>query len=94
MPRSFNQPVHVAGLPAEVKTILTPISTMMFMCSSILGYNKGTFTPNGLSVAALHLAICSRKTSGYIDPAPNKPKPPALLTAEANSQPLHQIIPA
>jgi len=29
-----------------------------------------------------------------MDPAPRIPRPPALLTAEASSQPLHQIIPA
>ena len=44
----------------------------------------GTLTPNGLSVAFLHFWICSRKTSGYIEPAPINPKPPALLTALAN----------
>jgi hypothetical protein len=27
--------------------------------------------------------MCSRSTSGYIDPAPINPKPPALLTALA-----------
>jgi hypothetical protein len=57
----------------------------------------GTFeilTPNGFVVANLHLRIWSRRTSGYIEPAPISPKPPALLTAAANSQPLHQIIPA
>jgi hypothetical protein len=29
-----------------------------------------------------------------MEPAPMIPKPPDLLTAAANSQPLHQIIPA
>ena len=38
--------------------------------------------------------MCSRSTSGYIEPAPNNPKPPALLTAEAKRQPLAQTIPA
>jgi hypothetical protein len=28
-----------------------------------------------------------------MEPAPNKPKPPALLTADANRQPLHHTIP-
>ena len=69
-------------------------SIIVCTCSSILGYNKGRFTAKGLSVASLHFKICSRKISGYIDPAPIIPKPPALLTADANSHPLHQIIPA
>ena len=60
----------------------------------MLGYNIGTFTPNGFVVAALHLVICSCNTSGYIDPAPIIPRPPALLTALASFQPLFQIIPA
>jgi hypothetical protein len=29
-----------------------------------------------------------------MEPAPSKPSPPALLTADANRQPLHQIMPA
>ena len=50
-------------------------------------------TPNGLVVAFLHFWICSRNTSGYIDPAPIRPKPPAFETAEAKRQPLHQAKP-
>src|ERR1700752_5505811 len=38
--------------------------------------------------------MCVLHTSGYIEPEPINPNPPALDTAEANSQPLHQIIPA
>ena len=68
-------------------------STTMFMISSICGYINGIFTPKGLSVAARHLRICSRKTSGYIEPEPISPRPPALLTAEASFQPLHHTIP-
>ena len=60
----------------------------------MFGYNIGTLTPNGLLVANLHFCICSRNTSGYIEPAPIKPKIPELLAAEANFQPLFQIIPA
>ena len=39
------------------------------------------------------LPICSFKISGCIEPAPNKPNPPLLLTAEASRHPLHQTIP-
>jgi len=80
-------------LPAEVKTIFTPSSTSMFIKVSSSGYINGTFTPKGLPVAAWHLRICSRKTSGCMEPAPISPRPPALLTAEASRQPLHQTIP-
>ena len=38
--------------------------------------------------------MCCFNTSGYMDPAPIIPRPPALLTALANSHPLHQTIPA
>src|SRR5690606_4311982 len=93
IPFSFNQDVQVLGFPAEVNTIFTPSSTIIFMISSMLGYNIGTLTPKGLSVTFLHFWMCSRNTSGYIDPAPIKPNPPALLTAAANLYPLFQIIP-
>ena len=53
----------------------------------------GTFTPKGLSVAFLHFWMCSLSTSGYIDPAPIKPKPQALETADANFQPLTHTMP-
>ena len=42
------------GFPADVKTIFTPSSMIIWIISSIFGYNIGTFTPNGLSVAFLH----------------------------------------
>ena len=64
------------------------------MCLSMSGYNMGKLTAKGLSVAFLHLIMCSLRTSGYIDPEPIIPNPPALLTALASCQPLHQIIPA
>ena len=54
MPLSFNQEVHVLGFPAEVKTIFTPSSTIISIISWMLGYNIGTLTPKGLSVAFLH----------------------------------------
>ena len=69
-------------------------STNIRIKVSISGYISGTFTPKGLSVAASHLRICSRSTSGCMEPAPINPNPPALLTAEASRQPLHQTIPA
>ena len=72
----------------------TPSSMMVAICSSTAGYNMGTFTPKGLSVAALHFRMCSRSTSGYMEPEPIRPNPPALLTVEASSQPEHQIMPA
>ena len=83
----------ISGLPAEVKTILTPSSTTICMISSICGYINGILTPKGLCVAAWHLRICSRNVSGCMEPAPSKPSPPALLTADAKRQPLHQTIP-
>gem|GEM_PF-4465968 len=52
------------------------------------------FTANGREVAALHLRTCSNRTSGYMDPEPMTPKPPALLTAAAKRQPEFQIMPA
>ena len=93
IPCPFRKPVQVLGLPAEVKTIFTPSSTNIFIKASISGYIKGTFTPKGLSVVDWHLRICSRKTSGCMEPAPIRPRPPALLTAEASRHPLHQTIP-
>ena len=60
-----------------------------------VGPNEVTVgTSNGLLVACLHLMTCSSKISGYIDPEPIIPSPPALETAAANSHPEHQIIPA
>jgi hypothetical protein len=56
----------------------------------MFGYNIGTF--KGLEVS-FYISECSRSTSGYIDPAPINPKPPALLTALASLCPT-QIIPA
>ena len=66
---------------------------IIWMISSIFGYNIGTLTPNGLLVAFLHFIMCSLKTSGYIDPAPSNPKPPELLTADASLYPEFQIMP-
>ena len=54
----------------------------------------GKLTAKGLFVADLLFAICSSKTCGYIDPEPIIPNPPAFETADANSQPEHQIMPA
>ncbi|MNX28473.1 hypothetical protein D3C86_585820 [compost metagenome] len=54
IPFSFKKGVHVLGFPADVKTILTPSSTIIFMISSMFGYNIGTLTPKGLVVAFLH----------------------------------------
>ena len=54
----------------------------------------GTFTAKGRSVAPRHLRICTRSVSGYIEPEPITPRPPALDTADASSQPEHQIMPA
>jgi hypothetical protein len=50
-------------------------------------------TPNGREVAARHLRMCSRSSSGVIEPEPISPSPPASLTAAASRQPLHQTIP-
>src|SRR5690606_3967197 len=58
------------------------------------GYSSGTLTPNGLRVAARHLRMWVRRMSGYMLPDPMRPRAPALLTALASSQPLHQIMPA
>ena len=58
------------------------------------GNNNGTLTAKLCLVFNRHFLICSLKTSGRIDPDPIIPKPPELLTAEANRQPLHQTIPA
>ena len=85
--------VHVFGFPAEVKTIFTPSSITIWMIVSISGYISGIFTPKGFSVAALHFRICSRSVSGCMEPAPIRPSPPALLTAEASRHPLHHTIP-
>ena len=86
--------VHILGLPAAVKIIGTFSSIITFINKSMSGYNKGTLTPKGFFVALLHFWICSLNTSGYIDPAPIRPNPPELDTAEANFQPLAQTIPA
>ena len=60
---------------------------------SISGYIKGTFTPQGWVVADFIFRICSISVSQCIEPAPSKPRPPLLLTADAKRQPLHQTIP-
>jgi len=46
-----------------------------------------------LSVAARQRRMCSRSSSGVIDPEPMSPSPPASLTAAASLQPLHQTMP-
>jgi hypothetical protein len=51
---SFKYRVHIFGFLAEVKVILTFSWTMIFMISSILGYNMGTFTPKSFEVSFLH----------------------------------------
>ena len=93
IPCSCRCSVQVFGFPAEVKTIFTPSSITILIRMSISGYISGMFTPKGLSVAALHFCMCSRKVSGCMEPAPISPSPPALLTAEASRQPLHHTIP-
>ena len=93
IPASWSIAVNFFGLPAEVNTIFTPLSMMSFIRRSISGYISGTFTPQGLSVASFILAMCSSSVSGCIEPAPSRPSPPALLTAEASLQPLHHTIP-
>ena len=93
MPSSFNVFVHVFGLPADVNTTGTFSAIIIFIILSISGYSNGTFTPNGLRVASLHLTICSCNTSGCILPAPIRPSPPASLTAAARRQPPHHTIP-
>ncbi len=75
------------------KDDLDPSSTISCMTSSSWGYISGTLMPNGLSVACRHLRICSRRVSGCMEPAPSRPSPPALLTAEASRQPLHHTMP-
>ena len=64
------------------------------ICLSLSGYSIGRFTAKGFVVAALQLIICCSSISGYIEPEPIIPNPPALETADASSQPEHQIIPA
>ena len=93
MPRSWNHWVYFFGLPAEVNTIGTCSSSIIFRTESISGYMRGMFTPQGLSVAAFVLHICSRSVSGCMEPAPRSPRPPALLTADANRHPLHHTMP-
>ena len=67
---------------------------MVAMCLSLSGYSIGRLTAKGLLVAALHWIICCSRISGYMDPEPIIPNPPAFETADANSHPEHQIIPA
>ena len=93
MPASWKRAVYFFGLPAEVNTIFTPFSMMISMRRSISGYISGMLMPQGLSVAAFILSMCSIRVSGCILPAPSSPKPPALLTAAAKRQPLHHTIP-
>ncbi len=93
IPCPFRKDVHFFGLPADVNTTFTPSSTSMPINASISGYNKGTFTPHGLSVASFMRRMCSRNVSGCIEPAPSKPSPPQLLTADASRQPLHHTMP-
>jgi hypothetical protein len=60
----------------------TPSSTILYDFFDI-GINIGTFTPKGFEVA-FYIFECVRAILGYIEPAPIKPKPPALLTALAS----------
>ena len=93
MPWDLKRPVNRLGLPAEVMTTGTLCSITVVICSSILGYIKGMFTPKGSVVLALQFSMASRSCFGYILPAPKTPKPPAFETAEANSAPDVQTIP-
>ena len=63
------------------------------MIWSVYRYICGTFTPKGFAVAARQRRMCSRSSSGVIDPEPMSPSPPASLTAAASRQPLHQTMP-
>ena len=91
---SFNSFVNILGLPADVKTIFIPSSTVTFTSSSTSVRRRGIFTPNGLSVAAKHFCMCSFNNSGFIEPEPISPKPPLFETADASFQPDTHIIPA
>ena len=93
MPASCSTGVNLLGLPAEVNTMDTFSSTRMPISRSISGYISGTFTPHGRSVVSFIFRMCSARVSGCIDPAPSRPSPPALLTADASLQPLHHTIP-
>ena len=93
MPAAWSMAVYFFGLPADVNTIFTPSSMRICIRRSISGYISGTFTPHGLSVAALSLVMCSTSVSGCMEPAPSSPRPPALLTAAASRHPLHHTMP-
>ena len=93
IPAAWSMAVYFFGLPAEVNTIFTPSSMRICIKRSISGYISGTFTPHGLSVAALSLVMCSTSVSGCMEPAPSSPRPPALLTAAASRHPLHHTMP-
>ena len=85
--------MNLAGLPAEVKTILTSSSITTLISFSESRRNNGTLTPNELEVAILHFRICSRSKSGFIEPEPINPSPPQFETAEASFHPDTQTIP-
>ena len=79
-----------SGYPASKYDLL--FLTNIRIKVSISGYISGTFA-KGLSVAASHFGYVP-DFHGCMEPAPINPNPPALLTAEASRQPLHQTIPA
>ena len=58
------------------------------------GRASGMLTANGYAVAPLAFRICSRRRSGFIEPAPIMPSPPASETATASLLPAAHTIPA
>ena len=93
MPASWKRAVYFFGEPAEVNTTGTCSSMTRLAKSSAAGFISGMLTPQGLSVASFILWICSRSRSGGRLPAPSRPRPPALLTAEASRHDEHHTMP-
>ncbi len=81
------------GLDAKIINIIQLLPIEKLQHNHVAWFINGIFTPKGLLVTSLHFRICSLNILGYIDPAPIRPKPPELLTDDANSHPLHHIIP-
>ncbi len=79
-------------LPAEVKTISLVLLPNIHDFLNIW-IKQRHLTAKGC-VVAFYIFEYAPLYIGYIDPAPIIPKPPALETAAAKRQPLHQIIPA
>ena len=85
IPAFLKLSMYLPGLPAPVVTNGTFSSHTILTNSSVCGCMSMRFTPNGLSVRDLHVAISCLNTSGFMPPVAMIPRPPALEQAAAKA---------